>query len=65
LIPSARYAYPVIIPTMLILTFGWVEILKMVRNWFNLPLYVQYFVYFGLWLTLDLISIISIVKFYS
>jgi hypothetical protein len=65
LIPSARYAYPVVIPTMLILTFGWVEALKTTRNWFNLPLYVQYLVYFGLWLSLDLLSIISIVKFYS
>jgi hypothetical protein len=65
LLPSARYAYPVVIPTMLILTFGWVEILKTMRNWFNLPLYVQYLVYFGLWLSLDLLSIISIVKFYS
>jgi hypothetical protein len=65
LIPSARYAYPVVIPTMLILTFGWVEILKTLRSWFNLPMYVQHLVYFGLWLTLDLISIMSIVKFYS
>jgi hypothetical protein len=65
LIPSARYAYPAIIPTVLILTFGWVEILKTIRKWFNLPMYVQNLVYFGLWLTLDLISIISIVKFYS
>jgi hypothetical protein len=65
LVPSARYAYPVVIPTLLILTYGWVEILKTLRNWFNLPLYVQYLVYFGLWLSLDLLSIISIVKFYS
>jgi hypothetical protein len=65
LVPSARYAYPVVIPTLLILTYGWVEILKTLRNWFNLPLYVQYLVYFGLWLSLDLISVMSIVKFYS
>jgi hypothetical protein len=65
LIPSARYAYPVIIPTVLILTFGWLEILKTIRSRLNLPLYVQYLVYFGLWLSLDLLSIISIVKFYS
>jgi hypothetical protein len=65
LIPSARYAYPAVIPTMLILTFGWVEVLKTIGNWFNLPLYVQHFIYFGLWITLDIVSIISIVKFYS
>jgi hypothetical protein len=55
LLPSARYAYPVVIPTMLILTFGWVEVLKTIGNWFNLPLYVQHFIYFGLWITLDII----------
>jgi hypothetical protein len=65
LIPSARYAYPVVIPTMLILTFGWIEVLNTLRYWLKLPLYAEYLAYFGLWLLLDLVSIISIAKFYS
>jgi hypothetical protein len=32
-IPSARYGYPVIAPTLLVLCVGWLEILRFVAKW--------------------------------
>jgi len=58
-IPTARYGYPAIIPTMMFLS-GWYAGLPRQR-WLKLSAYL-YFVGF---LILDLISIITIVSFYK
>jgi len=59
-IPTARYGYPAIIPTMMFLSIGWCAGLPH-QNWLKLSAYL-YFVGF---LILDLISIITIVSFYK
>jgi hypothetical protein len=64
-IPVARYAYPVIIPTMLVLNFGWLESLTALKHWFRLPQGTEIVVYIVLMLALDIISVVSIIKFYS
>lgn len=59
-IPTARYGYPAIIPTMMFLSTGWCAGLPHQR-WLKLSAYL-YFIGF---LILDLISIITIVGFYK
>ncbi|MDE3090564.1 MAG: DUF2142 domain-containing protein [Chloroflexota bacterium] len=59
-IPTARYGYPAIIPTMMFLSIGWCAGLPSQR-WLKLCTYL-YFVGF---LVLDLISIMTIVSFYK
>jgi len=64
-IPVARYTYPVIIPTMFVLNLGWVEVLGILKRWFRLPQGTEIVVYIVLMLALDIISVVSILKFYS
>lgn len=59
-LPSARYAYPAIVPTVLALTAGWTVFVKRppaTRLW--LALWVLALI------TLDLVSILTIIRFYS
>lgn len=65
LIPAARYAYPVIIPTLLILNVGWLEIGHYLERWTRLDYRVKFLVYFLLFLSLDIAAILSLVHFYS
>lgn len=64
-IPSARYAYPVIIPTLLVLNTGWFEILHYVERWTRIAPSAKFLVYFLLFLGLDIASILSLIHFYS
>jgi hypothetical protein len=64
-IPVARYAYPAIIPTMFVLNLGWLEGLEALKRWFRLPQGTTIVVYIILMLTLDIISLVSILKYYS
>ena len=64
-IPVARYTYPVIIPTMFVLNLGWLEVLGTLKRWFRLPQGTEIVVYIVLMLALDIISVVSILKFYS
>jgi hypothetical protein len=63
-IPVARYAYPVIIPTMLILDVGWLQVIDWTESYFKLPkkfllpLLVLFFIF------LDILSIYSITWYY-
>jgi hypothetical protein len=66
-LPVARYAYTAIIPTMLILTLGWLELLNLVFKWKILPqtsAYVRGSLWLGLLLILDIWSILSIYRYY-
>jgi hypothetical protein len=64
-IPPARYAYPAIIPTALLLTTGWLELMRPLRRWKPagqaLPV-ISFLVFF---LALDVLSIWSILQFYQ
>jgi len=64
-IPVARYTYPVIILTMFVLNLGWLEVLETLKHWFRLPQGTEIVVYIVLMLALDIISVVSILKFYS
>jgi len=64
-IPVARYAYSAIIPTMFVLNLGWLEALEALKHWFRLPQGTEIVFYFVLMLALDIISVVSIQKFYS
>jgi hypothetical protein len=59
-IPTARYSYPAIVPTILILSIGWFVGLSRQRflKW-------SVFLFMAGFLLLDLISIITIVNFYK
>jgi len=64
----ARYAYTAIIPTMLILTLGWLELLNLVFKWKKIPrtsAYVRGSIWLGLLLILDIWSILSIYRYYQ
>jgi hypothetical protein len=71
-IPVARHAYPAIIPTVLLLTAGWLEIMfwldalwkRLARRPKDiLPILLTLYVF--LFLLLDVLSILSIARFYG
>ena len=64
-IPRARYAFPVIIPTMLILCAGWYEIIRLLNIRFHLNLKWGWIFYVSGLLLLDLLAIASIYRFYK
>ena len=63
-LPVARYAYPAIIPTALIFSIGWMEILRLFERHLRFPRWAQYALYTGLLVTLNIWSLVSIIKFY-
>lgn len=64
-IPGARYAYPSIVLTMLLLCAGWREVLRKFGEWFRISQTIQYGVYLGLFVLLDVLSIYAIVQYYA
>lgn len=64
-LPVARYAFPAIIPTVLILSVGWLEILRLLERHLRFPRGAQYALYTGLLVTLNVWSLISVIRFYS
>ena len=65
LIPVARYAYPAIIPTMLILNLGWLELFYWIKRFIKIPSTVGFALFLLLFLGLDALSLLTIVKFYG
>jgi hypothetical protein len=63
--PVARYAYPVIIPTMLVLNIGWLEIIHWIEHYFHVRQKYQLWVLISLFAILDFVSIYSIRIFYQ
>jgi hypothetical protein len=61
----ARYAYPVIVPTVLFLSTGWLTILWSLEKTLHLPSWVKYAIYIGLFLMLDIYALSSIIYFYG
>jgi hypothetical protein len=63
-IPSARYAYPVIIPTAMLLTAGWQSIMVFSGKVLSLSPKVIYVIYLFLFFGITLLSILTIINFY-
>lgn len=63
-IPGSRYAFPAIIPTMMVLNLGWLGIIQTVTGWLRSPGWVQYVVFGGLWLALDIYAVLSLLAVY-
>lgn len=64
-IPVARYAYPAIFPTMLLLNAGWLELFRQVQSRFKIPQIFLPIGFFAFFITLDVVSIVTIVKYYG
>jgi len=64
-LPVARYAYPVIIPTMLILNLGWLEIIRWIERYFRVPRRVMYAALILFFIGLNVISLVTIYRFFN
>jgi hypothetical protein len=64
-LPVARYALPASIPTVILLISGWLGILGSLGRWISFPPRNQYILLVTTFLGLDLLSIYSILLFYS
>jgi hypothetical protein len=64
-IPVARYAYPVIIPTMLILNIGWLEVIRWFEKYLRIPQKISLGLLLGCLLLLNILSIFNIYQFYN
>jgi hypothetical protein len=63
-IPVARYAYPAIIPTMLILNIGWLEVIRWIEKYLRIPQKVLLGILIGCFILLDILSVYNIYQFY-
>ena len=68
--PSARYAYPAIGPTLLLLGSGYMEWARLVGRWISIPSFIDHkmnlYIIPGLFfLVLDGVAILSILTFYG
>jgi hypothetical protein len=63
-IPSARYAFPAIIPTMLLLIAGWLELARIGKITLHIPDWALIGLFCLIFIGLDLLSIVSIFRFY-
>jgi hypothetical protein len=63
-IPGARYAYPVVIPTLGLLCLGWFASLEMVAGWLGISRKTWLTAYVAAWVALDGLAIASILSYY-
>lgn len=63
-IPSARYAFPTIIPVAILLNSGWLEITRLAHKVMPIPKHVFPFLYLILFFLLDSLAIITITLTY-
>ncbi len=63
-IPSARSAFPAIIPTAMLLCTGILQWLRLAGRWLRFPAKWMPGVYLAAFLCLDVLSIVTIVKYY-
>ena len=64
-IPSARFVYPAIIPTTLILSLGWLEIERRVWRRSRSQAGMLPVLTFGFFLALDVFALVSLVSYYG
>ncbi|MBE0411695.1 MAG: hypothetical protein IBX69_18365 [Anaerolineales bacterium] len=63
-IPSARYAYPAIIPTMGILVVGWLEVVKKMHHFMKVRMLVFHICFITFFMILNIAGLISIWSYY-
>jgi hypothetical protein len=63
-IPVARYIYPAILPIVLVLNLGWLEMARMVSRRRPFPSRWTAYAYVALFLALDVYSIVSIIRYF-
>jgi hypothetical protein len=63
-IPASRYAFPVIVPSVMLLVVGWREILNITGRRLGLSTIYQYAIYIFFLLVLNGLSIYSIWLYY-
>ncbi|MGW8252009.1 MAG: hypothetical protein ACWGO1_15320, partial [Anaerolineales bacterium] len=61
-IPSSRYAYPAIIPTMLALNMGWLEIGKLILG--KRYSWLLGYILVVSWVSMDILAVVSIMRYY-
>lgn len=63
-VPSARYAFPAIIPTVVALNLGWVELGQMVSHRWQVSSPVRWATFLLLFLSLDGIALSTLIDYY-
>jgi hypothetical protein len=63
-IPGARYTYPVIILTMLVLNTGWLEVAQFFERRLHLASSVKSYVYFFFFLGLDAAALFTVIHYF-
>ena len=63
-IPGSRYAYPAIIPTLLLLNFGWFELLRRIRGRMQLSVRLPHMLFWGFFMVLDIVALLSVMRSY-
>jgi hypothetical protein len=63
-LPVARYAYPAIIPTMLVLVSGWYELLGLPAKWLRLNPAISFALYCLFFIGLSVYALLSVVRYY-
>jgi hypothetical protein len=63
-LPISRYAFPAIIPTVILLCMGWVEIVRWSFQRFQLSPWAKYLVAGLVFVLLDVYALVSIISFY-
>ncbi len=65
IVPVARYACPAIIPTLLVLNSGWLEIRHCLERWTRLSHYFVFATYFLFFIGLDIAALVRIAHLYG
>lgn len=63
-IPAARYAYPAIIPTVLLLALGWQEVFSLFESRAGAPGKLKYWAFFVFFAGLDILAWVSVSRFF-
>jgi hypothetical protein len=64
-IPGARYAYPAIVPSLLVLVAGWWELMRLAGGPLRLSQPIRAALFVGLFVLLDVFAITSLLVFYA
>lgn len=62
--PVARYAYPGVIPTMMVFNVGYLELARYGERWLRFPAWIKYLIFFIVFGGMALWSILSIFRYY-
>jgi hypothetical protein len=63
-IPNAHYAFPAMIPSLIILNTGWAELLRLPARWFSFPVKVRFVLHLVFFLVYDILSVVTIAHYY-